>query len=180
MGSRAKRKATPKPRRNTPKAPVWSALLGDKEAAREAAAWWRATVPELERSGLLTAVDDIVLVECAVCWARIRQCERQLAGNLLVPGPRGTQVRNPLSMTLASYRQSLQSYTKALGLSPSARQGLDIKSPPRTLDVVSASAIVRQCSNRGLNVPLDTILGRDPDELDLAGVPDDIARKYGG
>ena len=47
---------------------------------------------------------------------------------MLVPGPRGTQVRNPISMTLASYRQSLKTST-LLGLSPASRQSIDVPNP---------------------------------------------------
>lgn len=125
-GSRAKRRDYPKPAPQRPKEPKWHAILGDRAAARDARAWWAAVVPALDAAGLLSALDATVVVECAICHARIRQCERELAGHLLVPGPRGTMVRNPISMTLSSYRQSLKTYIRELGLSPSSRQSLDV------------------------------------------------------
>ena len=128
-GSREPVKRFARPPLHVPPEPAWIDILVDEHAAADAAAWWAYTVPILDDTGLLTRLDSTVIVEAAVCHARVRQCERELAGKMLVPGPRGTQVRNPISMTLASYRQSLKTYITLLGLSPASRQSIDIPNP---------------------------------------------------
>ena len=117
------------PRRSADRTQLVS-ILGDRKAAHDARAWWADVVPVLDESGLLTRLDATVVVEAAICHARVRQCERELAGNMLVPGPRGCMVRNPVRMTLASYRQSLKTYVQQLGLSPASRQSIDVRNPP--------------------------------------------------
>ena len=176
-GSRAKRKNAPELHPDRPKAPRWGELLGDAQTAREAAAWWRAVVPELERAGLLTRVDDVVLTEAAVCWARIRQCERELGRTgLLIVGQKGNLVRNPVSLSLASYRQSLQNYVKALGLSPAARQGMDLAERPRgALDNVQRIAMTSACARRGITVTDSDFANGTWDLV----VPEDIAAQWG-
>jgi len=176
-GSRAKRKNVPKLNPNTPRPPHWADLLGDKQAARDAASWWRSTVPELERNGMLTRVDDVVVVECAVCWARVRQCERELGRTgLLIVGQKGNLVRNPVSLTLSSYRQSLKTYVQVLGLSPAARQGMDMPDRGGGLAVHEKLALIAACEDRGITVTLSDLAG---DDWDLAGlVPDDLCNQY--
>lgn len=174
-GSHAVRKNAPKLHPNRPDPPRWRDLLGDERAAREAAAWWRRVVPELDKAGVLTRVDDVVVTEAAVCWARIRQCERELGRTgLLITGQKGNLVRNPVSLTLSSYRQSLQSYVKALGLSPAARQGMDLPGPREGLSLVDKLAIQAACDRRGITVSDDDFTWGTWDLV----VPDDIAREY--
>lgn len=128
-GSREPDRNYARPAPHLPPEPNWFSILGDRKAAADARAWWAEAVPILDETGLLTRLDATVVVEAAICHARVRQCERELAGNMLVDGPRGCKVRNPISMTLASYRQSLKTYVQQLGLSPAARQVIDIPNP---------------------------------------------------
>ena len=179
-GSAAKRKTHPRVARNLPRAPKWRDLLGDEQAARDAARWWRETVPELDRAGILSRVDEALVVECATCVARIAQCEREIGRTgLLIPGQKGNLVRNPLSISLATYRSALAGYIKALGLSPQSRQGMDVAGPPRQVSQLDAVRIVGECSRRGISLDAAALVGTDPTDLDLAGVPADIAAKYG-
>jgi P27 family predicted phage terminase small subunit len=125
-GSRAKVKRFPQAPPKTVDEPDFLALLNDEYAAGEASAWFRSVMPVLDNLGLVSRLDGATIIDCAICHGRIRQCERELGSNLLVDGPRGTKVRNPVSMTLASLRQAMSGYAKALGLSPQSRQSMDI------------------------------------------------------
>jgi P27 family predicted phage terminase small subunit len=119
----------------------------------------------------------VVVTECAVCWARIRQCERELGRTgLLIPGQKGNLVRNPVSLTLSSYRQSLANYVKHLGLSPAARQGMDMPGPSGALSIVDRLAIRAACDRRGIDVSDSDF---DNGTWDLV-VPDDIAAHFKG
>jgi P27 family predicted phage terminase small subunit len=175
-GSHAARKNVPKLAPTGPKMPRFGELLGDRQAGRDATAWWKSVVPELERAGVLARVDDTILIDAATCVARIRMCERQLGSDLVVDGPRGTKVRNPVSLQLASYRQSLKTYVRELGLSPNARQGLDLPARAVGLTPSDKFAILAECDERGINCTLYDLAG---DDWDLAGiVPDDLCDKY--
>lgn len=124
-----------------PPEPDWSELLPGRKAEakrlrRDAAAAWANTVPELERLGLLARVDEAVLVDYAVCRARILELERDLARNgMTLPvekvGRDGASytdlIRNPASVSLPAYRNQLKAYIGELGLSPSARGRLTVK-----------------------------------------------------
>lgn len=175
-GSRQKPTNYPQLSPRAPDAPDWCELLGDDRAAADAGAWWDETVPELDRHGILARVDAVVVTEAAVCWARVRQAERELGRTgLLVEGQKGNLVRNPVSLTLSSYRQSLKTYLHLLGLSPADRQGLDLADRGDQLTLMDKLHIVRECSERGITVHIGDL---DDSAWDLI-VPDDICAKYG-
>ena len=170
-GSRAKVKRFPQAPPETVDEPDFMALLNDAYAAAEASAWFRAVVPTLDNLGLISRLDAATVIDAAIVQGRIRQCERELGTNLLVDGPRGTRVRNPVSMTLAGLRQSMAGHTKALGLSPQSRQAMDIPNErgANDLNALEKIWITNACWKRGLPTPdFDDTFGWDlnlPDEV---------------
>jgi len=140
--SHAPAKHYPKLSAYLPPEPKWFDLLGNRRTAAEARRWWREIVPLLHGAGVLTKLDETLVVEAAVCAARIRECERELGRTgLLVDGARGGIVRNPIIMALSSYRQSLKSYLRELGLTPLSRQSLD--APRVTSESIDAQRKLR-------------------------------------
>lgn len=120
-----------------PVEPRWAELLPGPDAdraRRDARAEWRRVVPVLDRLGLLSAVDRTVLADYCLCWARVLECERALAGGLMLEvvktGRDGASyvdtVRHPLSTTVTDYRRAMRAYIAELGLSPSARGRLSL------------------------------------------------------
>lgn len=97
----------------------------NKRCRADARAAWRLVVPQLDAQGILAKIDAGVLTDAAVCWARIRHCERDISRQgLTVWGARG-QVANPAVTAAAKYRLQWKFYVAELGLSPSSRTRLD-------------------------------------------------------
>ena len=97
----------------------------NRRARADARAAWFVIVPQLDIHGILASIDLGVLADTCVCWARIRQCERDVSRNgLSTWGTRG-EVANPAVNAAAKYRQQWKFYVAELGLSPSSRTRLE-------------------------------------------------------
>lgn len=104
-----------------------------KRLRADAKAAWKLMTAELATR--LNPVDLFVLSEAAVCTARIRSIERQIARDgIAIAGYRGSTVKHPLSATLNQYRSALRTYITELGLSPTARIRLPIQPPHEAVD----------------------------------------------
>lgn len=130
-GKRPVNTAAPKPAPVAPKAPNWSKVLpGDTDEAaqvrRDAAAEWKRVVPVLDSLGLLSTVDNTVLVDYCITWARILQCERQLSIEGLTKETDRGPAKNPVTTIVGQYRSAMKGYTGELGLGPSSRGRLAI------------------------------------------------------
>jgi P27 family predicted phage terminase small subunit len=169
-GSRTPTKDYPRLAAYLPREPRWMDLLGNKRTAADARKWWRETVPVLHAAGVLSVLDETLVVEAAICHARIRECERELGRTgLLVDGARGGVVRNPIVMALSSYRQSLKTYLRELGLSPMSRQSLDVPSQlPGKVSPLKLIQLKQACWRAGV-----THIDWDAEDWDL-DVPPDI------
>jgi P27 family predicted phage terminase small subunit len=127
LEGRATTKTTIKPTPLAPDEPDWADVLGNPQAATDAAACWRSTVPELERLGLATVLDLALLTELCVTWARLRETERIIGRDgVIVEGYRGSSVKHPAVTVAGQYRTALAKLMHACGLTPAARQQLDV------------------------------------------------------
>lgn len=96
-----------------------------ERARRVASAEWRRIVPVLVRSAGLADVDLTTVRDYCVTVARIDQGERALSrGGALMMGERGWQ-KSGWTTILGQYRSQLRVYIRELGLSPSARRGIE-------------------------------------------------------
>lgn len=96
-----------------------------ERARRVAAVEWQRVVPVLTRSAGLADIDVATVRDYCVCVARIDQGERALSrGGVLMLGERGWQ-KSGWSTILGQYRSQLRVYIRELGLSPSARRGIE-------------------------------------------------------
>ena len=127
-------------------------------------------VPTPDNLGLISRLDGATIIDAAITHGRIMQRERELGSHLLVAGPRGTMVRNPVSMTLAGLRQAMSGHVKALGLSPQARMAMDIPNEGGAdeLNTIEQLFISNVMWKRGLQAP-----NFDDPFWDLS-VPDDV------
>jgi P27 family predicted phage terminase small subunit len=130
-GKRPINTAAPKPAPTAPKAPNWRRVLpGDSadidHVRRDAAAEWKRVVPVLDGLGLLSIVDNTVLVDYCITWARILQCERQLSLEGLTKDTDRGPAKNPVTTIVGQYRSALRNYTAELGLGPSSRGRLAV------------------------------------------------------
>lgn len=117
--------ARPDRMRNEPK-PKPIAPACPKDLPREAERLWKSLAPKLERLGLLTETDGPAFADMCLCWARLREAERDISERgLLVPGERGL-VKNPAAQLAREYRAGLQKWAARFGLTPADRSALDL------------------------------------------------------
>jgi P27 family predicted phage terminase small subunit len=112
---------------STPAEPRWADLLPGPASAtlrKDAARAWASIVPELDRHGVITKVDEPVLVDACVVLARIKQCERLLSREGLTKMTDRGPAKNPLVTAVAQYRTAWARCSAELGLSPSSRSRL--------------------------------------------------------
>jgi P27 family predicted phage terminase small subunit len=88
-----------------------------------AGALWRSIVPELQRTGVVGAIDTPALVALCECWAQLCAVDAELAD----PGNRGDAGLQRRSNQL---RALLLSYLAAFGLTPASRSRLAPPAPP--------------------------------------------------
>jgi P27 family predicted phage terminase small subunit len=87
---------------------------------------WRELVPELDRAGLLSRLDQSVLVVHVLAWARFRQASEAVAElGVVIPGTKGPR-KHPALQVVREAEATLIRSGRELGLSPAARQGLDV------------------------------------------------------
>lgn len=103
----------PQPPRRAPA----TRLTMPAELTGDAAAYWREVVPKLVKAGMVNELDKGALSDMCVCWARVQECEREIARDgVTVEGYRGSKVRHPSTITVKAYRESLQKYQMKFGL----------------------------------------------------------------
>lgn len=118
-GNPGKRKTPPQPKPR-PIAPTVPAHL-----PAVAKTQWRKVVPELELTGLATAVDGPVLEVAFMAYAIARRATDALVGRkgmLIAPGSQGQPVTAP---ELAAFTQSASTFlaaAKAMGMTAESRQ----------------------------------------------------------
>lgn len=113
----------PGPAKGRPKCPAW---LGP-EAKRK----WRALVPELERLGLLTAVDGDILAAYCVAWEELVEATKSLTsadplkGRMATRGTGGAASHPAVAQQRSAWR-AVKDFAALLGLDPQSRRGLGI------------------------------------------------------
>ncbi|BDG62329.1 phage terminase small subunit P27 family [Caldinitratiruptor microaerophilus] len=111
-------KNEPKPRPVAPPCP--------KGLPKEARRLWKEMAPKLERLGLLTETDGPAFADLCLCWARLKEAERDISERgLLVDGERG-KVKNPAAQLAREYRAAAQKWAARFGLTPADRGVLDL------------------------------------------------------
>lgn len=127
-GKRAINKSEPKPakkRKGYHRVPAWLSPDGKRE--------WRRVVPELERLGLLTKIDDGALEGMCAAYARALEADRHVAsGGLTVMTDKGFVLQNPaVAISRLSWTQYRQ-FAAEFGLTPGSRTRIrtDSQTPP--------------------------------------------------
>lgn len=93
-----------------------------REVARRT---WRQVVGILSAEKLLVLLDEVVLTDVCITWARIDQCERNISRlGIWQRGERGAQ-KNPATTVANQLRSHLRWAVGELGLSPVARDALN-------------------------------------------------------
>lgn len=114
-----------KPSPSRPKEPRWAELLphhNDRKVRTDAKEKWKELVEALDRDGLLSMADGMLLEDAAICFARMRQCERQISTRgTIVWGTNGSVKKNPAVTMAHQYRTHFHKYVEALGLGYEAR-----------------------------------------------------------
>jgi P27 family predicted phage terminase small subunit len=88
---------------------------------------WRRVVKAMAASGILTSADADALRIYAEAMDRYTVAAELLAAaGPLVPGPRGHDVKNPLSQIVRDNANLAKVFGQALGLAPAAREGLHV------------------------------------------------------
>lgn len=130
-GKRAINHREPKPApaaKGARKVPVWMPPDGKRE--------WKRVVPELERLGLLTKVDDAALEGYCNAYARALQAGRHVKKNgITIVTDKGFIIAHPaVSMEKNAWAQVRQ-FGSEFGLTPSARTRIQVdKDPPQDTD----------------------------------------------
>lgn len=112
----------PKPTPGVPDCPAWL----NNDAKKE----WRAIVPELERLGLLTAVDGAALAAYCQAYGDLAWASREIkrVGRVYqTDGPSGTMYRQRPEMAIAREAAAqMKSYLSGFGLDPASRTRLHV------------------------------------------------------
>lgn len=113
-------KNEPKPTPIRPECPEWL----NKEAKDK----WKELAPQLEQLGLLTKIDGDEFARYCQFTVRAKQAEENVEKNgVLVNGAvPGTMVKNPAVQIARDYAQAASRLADKFGLSPSARNGLEV------------------------------------------------------
>jgi P27 family predicted phage terminase small subunit len=119
-GRRSLNKDEPKPRPVAPTRPTW--LMA--EAKRE----WGRVVPELERLGLLTAVDRAALATYCQAWARYVEAEERLShyGGILKSKSSDYVQVSPYSTISKQNAHIVRVLCAEFGLTPSSRGRMSV------------------------------------------------------
>ena len=88
---------------------------------------WRDLRPELEKRGILCALDRPLYAILCQLWADFRQLSDKVATEgLTFTGPRGREYPNPRVAMLASAERELLSLAREYGLTPASRKRLGV------------------------------------------------------
>lgn len=117
----------PMPKRGRPVCPAW---LDD-----EAKTVWRKLVPELDRLGLLTVVDDWMLAGFCQACAELKQATETLRKDgRYTQNAAGTQVSHPAVSQQRSALKAVMDFASRFGLDPSSRTKLSAPAPESDAD----------------------------------------------
>ncbi|MHB8459004.1 MAG: phage terminase small subunit P27 family [Candidatus Limnocylindrales bacterium] len=103
---------------------------------------WRSIVKDLGEAGILAHSDGAIIEAAATMWTRARQASESLdREGLTVVTPQG-RVANPLSRIERASWAEFRLLAEHLGLSPSARARLGLRTPDRrTLGTEAANRL---------------------------------------
>lgn len=131
-GKRAINRAEPKPakaKKGSRRVPAWLTPDGKRE--------WRRVVPELERLGLLTKIDDGALEGLCAAYARAMEADRHVKnGGLTVMTDKGFVLANPAVSIAKNAWQQYRQFASEFGLTPGSRTRIrtDNQDPPADPD----------------------------------------------
>jgi P27 family predicted phage terminase small subunit len=135
-GNPGKRPITPAPQPTpvAPKPPSWLPSIAKKE--------WKRLSPELERLGLLTAVDGLTFGLMLFHFAmaaedvkELKQIQRELKAEgkkqhpLIATDEMKMPRKHPLHQIIRDHSAAFKAYMAEFGLSPSSRTRLQVKEP---------------------------------------------------
>lgn len=125
-GKRAINHAEPKPekaKKGSRRVPAWLSPDGKRE--------WKRVVPELERLGLLTKIDDGALEGMCAAYARALDADRHVkSGGLTIMTEKGFVLQNPaVAIARLSWTQYRQ-FASEFGLTPGSRTRIRIDEKP--------------------------------------------------
>lgn len=113
-GRRPLSESEPKPQPVAPPCPRW--------LPKDAKAKWKELAPELERLGLLTAVDGPAFAMTLLHYAiAVEAAKRINAEGITAVDERGLPRKHPLHQVLRDHSTSFRAYLAEFGLSPSSR-----------------------------------------------------------
>ena len=111
--------SSPKPRPTAPTCPSW--------LAPEAKAEWKRVAPELERLGLLTALDRAAFSCYCQSWAAVRAYSKiVLEEGSVVEGRQGSQKKHPLLASLNQAADAVRGWGVEFGLTPLSRSRMSV------------------------------------------------------
>lgn len=111
-----------------PDCPVW---LDDIARAE-----WERVIPELERMGVMTPVDSMLLASYCRAYSQWVKCELQVeADGLMIAGPQGNPVLHPAARHAAKLLQEVRKAASEFGFSPASRSR--VNAPPKLPEEVS-------------------------------------------
>lgn len=94
-------------------------------STQEAAAEWERIVGLLRNRGALDGLDQAALRDYLLCWQRVQECERDIEKRgVLIPGYRGSKVKNPSIQIARQYREAMLSWARELGFTIGSRTRL--------------------------------------------------------
>ncbi len=124
-GKRKINKREPKPTGGAPTCPDF--------LSKEAKAEWKRVVPELDRLGLITAIDRAAIAVYCQLWGRVVEAERALAvmaeadkitQGLLIKTTNGSEIQNPLVGVANKAMEAMLKMAVEFGMTPSSRARL--------------------------------------------------------
>ncbi len=114
-----------------PSEPDWKLVFpgttkGIGEVRDDAHNEWKRVVPVLDSKKLLATIDNTLLTDYCICWARLLEAERLVSREGMVLETERGWVKHPATTVAAGCRQQLKFYIGELGLSPSSRGRIDL------------------------------------------------------
>lgn len=108
--------------------------------SEEAAAEWDRVLPDLDRLGLLDAVDSTALgIYCQAVTDHTELVRDIRVRGWLVDGDRG-KVKNPAAQLARELRETILAFSREFGLTPAGRGKLKVGTGPATADTLGAFA----------------------------------------